>query len=159
MKLLHFLFSLFQILWSKHGKWKTKNVVVLDVRSVARLEAFWIKQDMLFLHISNILGVCRGMCVQSLALYAEAWGEVGDEQTTQELASVFFFFSSKHVVFFLLGFSINLKPHWSRLLFPSLQTILNGDRGCFCLCKYAPKVIFLVAAHVLNCTFLKSFCV
>ena len=39
--------------------WKVKNTVVLDVRSAAHLEAFWIKQGMLFLHVSNVLGMCR----------------------------------------------------------------------------------------------------
>ena len=54
-------------------KWKIKNVVVLDVWSAAHLEAFLIKQDMLFLHISNVLGVWWGECMQSLTLYAKAW--------------------------------------------------------------------------------------
>ena len=31
-----------------YRKWKIRNVVVLDVRSVAHLEAFLIKQDVLF---------------------------------------------------------------------------------------------------------------
>ena len=49
------------------------NVVVLDVRSAARLEAFLIKQGVLFLHVSNVLGVCGGVRVRSHASYAEAW--------------------------------------------------------------------------------------
>ena len=32
-----------------YRKWKIKNVVFLDVRSAAHLEAFWIKQGVLFL--------------------------------------------------------------------------------------------------------------
>ena len=113
-----------------------------------------------FFCTSLIFQACVEACACNRSPYMlkpEAKQEMSKRLKSQ--LQFFFFFSSKHVVFFLLGFSINLKPHWSRLLFPSLQTILNGDRGCFCLCKYAPKVIFLVAAHVLNCTFLKSFCV
>ena len=49
------------------------NVVVLDVQSATHLEAFLIKQGMLFLHISNVLGVCRGVRMQLRASYAEAW--------------------------------------------------------------------------------------
>ena len=30
------------------------------MQSVAHLEAFLIKKGMLFLHVSNILGLCRG---------------------------------------------------------------------------------------------------
>ena len=45
-----------------------RNVVVLDVRSATPLEAFLIKQGVLFLHFSNVLGVC----VRSHASYAEA---------------------------------------------------------------------------------------
>ena len=40
-----------------YRKWKIKNTVVLDVWSATHLEAFWIKQGVLFLHISNVLGV------------------------------------------------------------------------------------------------------
>ena len=47
-----------------YRKWKIKNVV-LDVRTAAHLEAFWFKQDVLFLHVSNVLGVCRGVHVRS----------------------------------------------------------------------------------------------
>ena len=43
------------------------------MRSAAHLEAFLIKQGMLFLHVSNVLGMCRGMRVRSHASYAEAW--------------------------------------------------------------------------------------
>ena len=54
-----------------------KTVVVLVVRSAVHLEAFLIKQGVLFFlikqGISNILGVCRGVCMQSHASYAEAW--------------------------------------------------------------------------------------
>ena len=49
-----------------YRKWKIKNFV-LDTH----LEAFWIKQGLLFLHIS-VLGACRGMHVQLHASYAEA---------------------------------------------------------------------------------------
>ena len=41
--------------------------------SAAHLEAFWIKQDMLFLHVSNVLGMFRGMHVQSHTSYVEAY--------------------------------------------------------------------------------------
>ena len=41
-----------------YRKWEIKNVVVLDAQSA--------KQGMLFLHVSNVLGVCRGMHAQSL---------------------------------------------------------------------------------------------
>ena len=54
-----------------------KTVVVLVVRSAVHLEAFLIKQGILFFLIkqgvSNILGVCRGVCMKSHASYAEAW--------------------------------------------------------------------------------------
>ena len=56
-----------------YEKWKTKNRVVLDVRSAVHLEAFWIKQGVLFLHVCNVLGVCRGVHLRSHASYVEAW--------------------------------------------------------------------------------------
>ena len=37
------------------SKWKIKNVVVLDMWSATHLEAFLIKQGVLFLHVSNVL--------------------------------------------------------------------------------------------------------
>ena len=49
-----------------------KNLVVVKVQSAVHLEAFLIKQRVLFLHVSNALGMCRGMCLQSHASYAEA---------------------------------------------------------------------------------------
>ena len=55
-----------------YRKWKIKNTIVLDVRSAAHLEAFWIKKGVLFLHVSNVLGVCRGVRLWLHALYAEA---------------------------------------------------------------------------------------
>ena len=43
------------------------------MRSAAHLEAFLIKQRMLFfLHISNVLGMCRGMRMRLHASYVEA---------------------------------------------------------------------------------------
>ena len=42
-----------------YRKWKIRNVVVLDVWYAAHLEGFLIKQGMLFLHVSNVLGMCR----------------------------------------------------------------------------------------------------
>ena len=51
---------------------KGKERVVLDVQSAAHLEAFLIKQGVLFLLISNVLGMHRGMRVQLHASYAEA---------------------------------------------------------------------------------------
>ena len=51
---------------------KVNNVAVLDVRSAALLETFLIKQDVLFLPVSNVLGVCRGVCVRSHTSCAEA---------------------------------------------------------------------------------------
>ena len=48
-----------------------KHVVVLGVRSAAHLEAFLIKQGVL-LHVSNVLGVYKGVRVRSHASYAEA---------------------------------------------------------------------------------------
>ena len=54
-----------------YRKWKIKNTIVLDVRSAAHLEAFWIKKGVLFLHVSNVLGVCRGVRLWLHALYAE----------------------------------------------------------------------------------------
>ena len=41
-------------------------------KSVAHLEAFWIKQDVI-LHVYNVLGMCRGVRVGLYASYAEAW--------------------------------------------------------------------------------------
>ena len=57
-----------------YRKWKIKIVVVLDVWSAAHLEDFLIKQSVLFFffHVSNVLGVCRGMRMRSLASYAKA---------------------------------------------------------------------------------------
>ena len=55
-----------------YRKGKIKATVVLDVQSAAHLEAFWIKQGVLFLHVSNVLGVCRGVRVRWHASYAEA---------------------------------------------------------------------------------------
>ena len=50
-----------------------KNLVVVKVQSAVHLEAFLIKQGVLFfLHVSNALGMCRGMRLQSHASYAEA---------------------------------------------------------------------------------------
>ena len=54
-----------------YRQWNIRNVAVLDVRSAAHLEAFWMKQGVLFVHVSNILGVCRGVRVPSHASYAE----------------------------------------------------------------------------------------
>ena len=48
-------------------------MVVLDVRSAAHLEAFLIKQGMLFLNVSNVLRVCRGVRMRSHVSYTEAW--------------------------------------------------------------------------------------
>ena len=56
-----------------YRKWKIKNVVVLDMRSAAHLEPFLIKQGGLFLHVSNVSGMCRGVRMQLHASYAEAW--------------------------------------------------------------------------------------
>ena len=42
------------------------------MQSAACLDAFLIKQGMLFFCMSNILGMCRGMCVRLHASYAEA---------------------------------------------------------------------------------------
>ena len=56
-----------------YRKWKTKNVVVLDVQTATHLEAFLIKQGVLFWHVSDVLGMCRGMHVQLHISYAEAW--------------------------------------------------------------------------------------
>ena len=43
-------------------KWKIKKTLVLDVWSATYLKTFWIKQGMLlFLHVSNVSGMCRGM--------------------------------------------------------------------------------------------------
>ena len=55
-----------------YRKWKIRNVVVLDVLYAAHLEAFLIKQGVLFLQVSSVLGVCRGMRVWSHASYAKA---------------------------------------------------------------------------------------
>ena len=55
-----------------YRKWNIKSVA-LDVQSATHLEAFLIKQGMLFLHISNVLGMCRGVRMQLRASYAEAW--------------------------------------------------------------------------------------
>ena len=41
--------------------------------SAIHFEAFFINQAMLFLHASNVLGMRRGMHVQSHASYVEAW--------------------------------------------------------------------------------------
>ena len=42
------------------------------MRSATRLEAFLIKQGVLFLHVSNVLGVCGDVRVRLHASYAEA---------------------------------------------------------------------------------------
>ena len=55
-----------------YRKWKIKNTIVLDMRSAAHLEAFWIKKGVLFLHVFNVLGVCRGVRLWLRALYSEA---------------------------------------------------------------------------------------
>ena len=44
-----------------YRKWKIKSIVILDVWSATHLEVFWMKQGVLFLHVSNVLGVCRGV--------------------------------------------------------------------------------------------------
>ena len=56
-----------------YRKWKIKNIVVLDVRSAAHLEAFLIKQGMVFLHVSIVSGMRRGVDMRLHASYAEAW--------------------------------------------------------------------------------------
>ena len=56
-----------------YRKWKIESIIVLDVRSAAHLEAFWMKQDMILLHVSNVLGLCRGVRVRSHASFAKAW--------------------------------------------------------------------------------------
>ena len=43
------------------------------MQSATRLEAFLIKQGVLFLHVSNVLGMYGGMHMRSHASYAEAW--------------------------------------------------------------------------------------
>ena len=49
--------------------------MVLDVRSAAHLEAFLIKQGVpFFLHISNVLGVCRGVRVAISRLTCRSLG-------------------------------------------------------------------------------------
>ena len=53
-----------------YRKQKIRNVVVLDVRSAVHLEAFFA---CFFLHVSNVLGVYRGVRVRSHVSYAEAW--------------------------------------------------------------------------------------
>ena len=55
-----------------YRKWKIKNAIVLDVQSSAHLEAFLIKQGVLFLHVSDVSVVCRGVCVRLHTSYAEA---------------------------------------------------------------------------------------
>ena len=55
-----------------YRKWNIKSVA-LDVQSATHLKAFLIKQGMLFLHISNVLGMCRGVHMRLRASYAEAW--------------------------------------------------------------------------------------
>ena len=50
-----------------YRKWEIKNVVVL---------LFLIKQGILFLHVSSVLGMCRGMHMQSHASYAKAWARM-----------------------------------------------------------------------------------
>ena len=42
------------------------------MRSAAHLEPFLIKQGVLFLHVSNVSGMCRGVRMQLHASYAEA---------------------------------------------------------------------------------------
>ena len=42
------------------------------MQSAAHLEAFLITQGVLFLHISSVLGMCRGICVQLHSSYAKA---------------------------------------------------------------------------------------
>ena len=54
-----------------YRKWKIKRVAVLDVQSAANLEVFLIKQYMLFLHVSNVLGMCRAVHVRLHTSYAE----------------------------------------------------------------------------------------
>ena len=49
-----------------------KHVDVLGVQSAACLEAFLIKQVVLVLHVSNVLGMCRDKCLLSHASYTEA---------------------------------------------------------------------------------------
>ena len=41
------------------------------MRSAAHLEAFWVKQDVLFLYVSKVLGVWRDVRVRSHVSYAE----------------------------------------------------------------------------------------
>ena len=58
-----------------YRKWKITHVV-LDVQSAAHLEAFLIKPGIVFLahlvFLAHVLGLCRGVAVQSHASYAEA---------------------------------------------------------------------------------------
>ena len=56
-----------------YTKRKIKNIVVLDVRSAAHLEAFLIKQGVLFLQVSIVWVVQRGVRVRSHASYVGAW--------------------------------------------------------------------------------------
>ena len=56
-----------------YRKWKIKSIIVLDMQSAAHLEAFWIKQCMLFLHLSNVVGMCSGVHMWWHASYAKAF--------------------------------------------------------------------------------------
>ena len=72
-----------------YRKWKIKNAVVLDVRSAAHLETFLIKQGVLFLHVSNVSGVYRGVRLRSHVWYAEACNVMNKLEI--ETKSLFFF--------------------------------------------------------------------
>ena len=72
-----------------YRKWKIKNAVVLDVRSAAHLEPFLIKQGVLFLHVSNVSGVYRGVRLRSHVWYAEACNVMNKLEI--ETKSLFFF--------------------------------------------------------------------
>ena len=84
-----------------YRKWNIKNTVVLDVRSVTHLEAFWIKQGVLFLHI-YVLGVWRGVHMQLHTSYAKAWYYVNNKQQFNIIGA--YSFLSKYFSFILFSF-------------------------------------------------------
>ena len=100
-----------------YRKWKINNVVVLDVRSAAHLEAFLIIQVVLFLYVSDVLGVCRGVRMRSHASYAEAWHfRVGVLKRKRH----FSYFFSRFIIFIFrntLNFAKQCYPFEERLFF------------------------------------------
>ena len=113
-----------------YRKWKMKNVVVLGVRSAAHLEAFWIKQGVLFLARlcfrrvqrrartiariiwRNLIWWDSFQAFRQIRNRATWEGQVRDATREQTfLINVFWnYFSTKHLSLQFNWFSAHMKP-------------------------------------------------